>query len=494
MDRNFLAAIAALGGGRNALELVLARVDFGVFVDHPEKGCVYANDEVLRMFEMDWQTFRGFGWAKAVVHEDMETLREAIERYEREKSRIEVQYRIEVPDGSRRAIHVFGQAVLDEAGKHVGSVMLGREVTAERAVTERATQLQKLEAIGTLAGRVAHDFNNVLTPIMFSASTLAGESLTRVGRTSVETIIAGAEHAAAMTRQLLSLSRQRVEEKNMTNLDAEIDDKRTFLQQLAGERVELQLALSARDVEIPVAPHELTQILLNLIVNARDASSGAGTVLVETARRGTYVDVRVTDRGSGMSPEIQERIFEPFFSTKDADRGTGLGLYTVRELVGRAGGRIAVDSRPGHGTTMTLTFPCVAASPDEARDARATESVPPCRVLIVDDNAALRQTLAYVLALRGHDVKASADLGRSLELLATERFDLIVTDVLLADGSGADLVREARARQPDLGVIYMSGFAGDALETLGLDEPRTLFLSKPFHPNRLSSALAEVLR
>ena len=492
MNPNFMAALAELGGGSDALKSVLSKIRFGVFVDHGERGCIYANAEVLRMFEMDWESFRGFGWARVVVPEDMEMMREAIERYEIEKTQIEVQYRINLPDGSRRVIHVVGQAALDDNGDQLGSVMIGRDITHERAVSEQANRLQKLEAVGRLASRVAHDFNNVLTPIMFSTAQLEQEALSDDGRASLDIINSGAQHAAAITRQLLSLSQQQVGDPNLTAVDVELGSKAPLIRQLLGERITMDLRLGAPEAEAMLAPHELAQIILNLASNGRDAIEGNGQVSIETKRRDAFVDVVVTDNGSGMSEGTQRQVFEPFFTTKTPDRGTGLGLFTVRELVQRAGGSIALRTALGEGTTFTLSFPCVVRSAEVAADARAAADLPPQRVLLVDDNTALRQALAYALALQGHAVKTSADVGRAQELLREEIFDIIVTDILLPDGNGVELVKDARQVQPEIRVIYISGFAGGVHNELGLDCPHTVFLAKPFHPSRLTAAMSEV--
>ena len=493
MAPSYVAAIRELGAADDAIDAVLSRVSFGVFVDHVEKGCIYANAEVLRMFETDWETFRGFGWANAVLPEDMETLREAIERYEKEKTWIEVQYRIKVPDGSLRAIHVVGKAILDNAGEQRGSVMIGREVTSERAVRDQTIQRQKLEAIGRLSSRIAHDFNNVLTPIMMSSSLLEAEVISEDGRTLLDTITKGVEHAASITRQLLGLSRHSVGERRSTTIDEEIRAMAALLRQLLGETYELALDLDAADAEVGLAPQELAQVILNLAVNARDAMSNSGTVSIATQLRDSFAEISVSDTGSGISEGVRQHMFEPFFTTKSADRGTGLGLFTVRDLVESAGGRIDVRSEVDKGTTIAFRLPCVGFREVTAPLSAIPSDHGSLRILVVEDNSALRQTLAYVLALRRHHVKTSANIGRAKALLDAEEFDVLVTDVLLPDGTGPTLVQHARGLMPSLAIVYMTGFAGDAQEMLDLDDANTTMLEKPFHPNRLAEALAKVM-
>ena len=490
--RSFVGAIRELGVEPDRLDDVFDALDYGVFVDHVEKGCIYANKAILEMFGIDWEAFAGFGWAHAVVPEDMEHLRSAIERYEKEKTWIRVGYRIKVPDGSIRHLRVVGRALLDDEGRQLGSFILGRNVTKERLLEERSTQTQKLEAIGRLAGRVAHDFNNVLTPILFSAAMLEEEQLSKEGSSLLGTIQQSVDHAVAITRQLLGLSRQRVHERSTSNLDVELVGLRTLLNQLLGETIELRLELTAQGRFVALAPHEIGQIVLNLCVNARDAMSGTGCIAIRTLVSGDDVQLIVEDDGPGISVDVQRRMFEPFFTTKKEGRGTGLGLATVRDLARNAAGKVDVHSELGRGTRVTLTLPSTTAATWTKTAADVSLDVPTKRILLVDDDSALRQTLAYVLALRRHVVKTSASRRRALMMLEQEEFDVLITDVLLADGNGAELVATAREARPNLHVVYMSGFAGEAHDALDLDAPHTVFLQKPFHPNRLAKALVEV--
>lgn len=493
MDRDFFGALDLLGVGPEAMDDVLDALPYAVFVDQVEQGCTYASQEALRMFDMDWDAFRGYGWVNAVLPEDMETLLEAVDRYEREKTWIEVEYRIGLPDESTRTIHVVGKAICDAEGTHLGSVMIGREVTSERVASDRMLQSQKLEAIGRLSGRVAHDINNVLTPILFSAVALEEEPLTDMGREGLATIRQGVDHAASVTRQLLGLSRHDVEESRAVELDAGIHANQVLLRQLLGEGITLKLDLCAEDSIVGMAAHELGQLLLNLGVNGRDAMSNRGELTIRTRIVGEFAELEVSDTGPGIPEDLRVRIFEPFFTTKTADRGTGLGLSTVKSLVDRSGGKIEVQDNEGPGARITVQLPCLYQHKTEVvAPSVAMAQETPLNVLVVDDDSAVRQTLAFVLALRRHKVRIAANASRALELLAEEGFDVLVTDVLLTDGTGPELVEKARTRCPDLRVVYMSGFAGNALTLEDLEKPHTTFLHKPFHPNQLAKAFAEV--
>lgn len=482
-----------LGVGSDALERALDSASFGVIVNHVEDGCIYASAETLRVFDLEWDAFKGFGWMSRVIPADVEALRGTFERYQKDKADSEVQYRIKVSDGSIRAIVATASPVLDADGLQLGSVVVGRLATAERAAAERGVQSQKLEAIGRLAGRVAHDFNNVLTPILCSASMLEHETLSADGRESVDTIIQGVKHAAAITQQLLGLSRQGDRTPRIARLDDEITSMRGMLVQMVGEQVELGLDLQAPDSLIGLAPHELGQVLLNLCVNARDAISGSGRVSVSTHLLGSFLELRVHDSGVGISVDVQHRMFEPFYTTKAPDRGTGLGLSTARDLVRRAGGDIEVHSQLGAGTQMLVTLPSLGSGTPPATRTDPWPEVRPQRILLVDDNTALRQTLAYVLALRDHDVKTSATFARASDLLREGTFDILITDVLLPDGRGDELVSLATEALPGLGIIYITGFAGEEFEMVEGRETAAVLLRKPFHPNEVLDALAQVL-
>ncbi len=494
MRPEFLVAMERLGVPPHALERALGTVPFGVLVSHVEDGCIYASDEVLRMFDMDWNAFRGFGWMSAVIPADVEALRATFERYQQDKTEIEVQYRIAVRDGSTRAVVATASPVLDANDEQIGSVVVGRLATLERALAEQSTRSQKLEAIGRLAGRVAHDFNNVLTPIICSASLLEHEQLTDEEREYVATIVQGAQHAAAMTRQLLGLSRPSEDTASLSNLDAEIGALRTMLIQLLGEQVELTLDLQSPGAWVGLAPHEIGQVLLNLCVNGRDAIGDSGRVTVTTRRDRAFVECRVRDSGTGITRAVQERMFEPFYTTKAPDRGTGLGLSTARDLVRRAGGDITVRSSLGSGTQMIVRVPSLASTRTADPAGNRRVEMDPQRILIVDDNAALRQTLASVLARSHHEVTTCASVARASQWLGEVAFDVLITDVLLPDGRGDALASAALEALGELRVVFITGFGGDDVVLSAHRSARCTVLHKPFHPDDMTDAIAQVLR
>lgn len=482
-----------LGVGLDELDDVFSSAPVGIYVDHTERGCIYANDALLDMFGATFEEFSGFGWARRVHEDDAAGLRDAIHDFEHERGWIDVQYRVVHPDGSLRHIHARVKALLDAEGTHVGSFGSVRDLTLEREQREQSVQRQRLEAVGRLAGRVAHDFNNLLGLIVMTTSMLDEQPDEAERRKSVETILQASEHATAITRQLLGLSRQGVDERATVIVDTELRGLVPLVDQVIGESVDLRLDLGAGGAGIMLAPHELGQIIVNLCVNARDALAGPGTITIATRHVDSRVELVVKDTGPGIPVDVQERMFEPFFTTKGAGRGTGLGLSTVRDLVGRAGGEIRVRSELGSGTTLTIEVPRAAPPSASQRPGERRPVVDPLRVLLVDDNDALRQSVAYALALSGHEVTTAATIASALEQLSQQRFELVVTDVLLPDGEAPQLVSAARADDPNLPIVYITGFAGDAADALDRG-PGTAYLPKPFGPDELAQAIAEAVR
>lgn len=488
---SYFEALATVGVGPENLEEVLAQADFGVYVDHVEQGCVYANPALLDVFGVSWDAFRGFGWARSVHEQDTQMLRDAIHRFEEEREWIDVRYRVVRPDESVRVVHARVKAIVDASGIQLGAIGVTRDVTTEHAFQDRAAHTQKLEAIGQLAGRVAHDFNNLLTSVLCSVSLLELEPIDDEARVHTDAIHQALDHGSAITRQLLSLSRQRVDSAAIVDVDSELRGIQTLLEQLLGETITLNLELNAPGAAARIASHEVSQIVLNLCVNARDAMSGRGRIDVRTRIRDDVVELEVADAGPGIAAEIREQMFEPFFTTKPDGRGTGLGLSTVRDLVVRVGGAIEVHSSE-NGTRMVIVLPKLTLPLAEVRAPSESVDVVARRILLVDDNDALRQSLGYALALDGHDVKTASSVATALEMFEGFNFDVLVTDVLLGDGNGPELAKQARATHWNLAVVFISGFAGEAHEAIDVDAPRTVYLQKPFDPRRLGEAIAEV--
>jgi two-component system cell cycle sensor histidine kinase/response regulator CckA len=366
--------------------------------------------------------------------------------------------------------------------------------------------------VGRLAGGVAHDFNNLLTIITGRAHVLLREPLADhpSARRHIELISKTAERAGALTRQLLAFSRKQVLQPRVIELVALIEDLAPMLQRLVGEHIELRTTLDAGVGRVRADPSQMEQVLLNLAVNARDAMPRGGTLTIELTpatlpeaeggegdlpRAGVALVVR--DTGVGIPPEVQAHLFEPFFTTKAPGKGTGLGLATVYGIVTQSGGSIRIASEPGVGTSVMIWLPCtgdqVEAVPVAARDpgdARGRETI-----LLVEDEDDIRDLVAETLQERGYTVIQARDGADALRVVtpAGPPIDLVLTDVVMPNMGGRDLVRQLSARHPRLSVLYISGYTVDALGEHGVLESGTNLLYKPFSPQQLLVRLREVL-
>jgi NO-binding membrane sensor protein with MHYT domain len=390
--------------------------------------------------------------------------------------------------------------------------MLDRWLRARAEHIERRRESQKLEAIGQLAGGIAHDFNNLLTAIIGHAAFVlealpAGSAV----RDDVREIDRAAHRAAELTQQLLAFSRRQMLCPAPLDLNRVSTDTMRMLQRIIGERIAVTLALEPTLGATRGDRAQIEQVIVNLVVNARDAMPHGGRLIIETdnvdlqpldvgqhldAEPGAYVMLAITDTGTGMTPEIQARIFDPFFTTKEVGRGTGLGLSTVYGIVKQSGGSISVYSEPGHGSTFKVYLPRVGdvepeVASESARDiTRGTETI-----LIVEDDTAVRALAVRTLRARGYTVLEARDGAEALRLV-NERpgsLDLLITNVVLPSLTGPELARQLRQQQDRLRVLFMSGFPGVAVLGNGELAEGSAFLSKVFTPEVLAQKVRELL-
>jgi len=387
------------------------------------------------------------------------------------------------------------------------------EITERKELEQQLLQSQKMEAVGQLAGGVAHDFNNILTAIVGYADLLAAE-LRGDSRQleDVEEIRKAARRAAALTRQLLSFSRKEVLDPKIIDVNDVVMNLDKMLRSLISENIELKTML-ADDIEAArVDPNQLEQVIMNLAINARDAMPEGGTLTVETANAtldddyasrhvsvipGDYVMIAVTDTGCGMSEEIKARIFEPFFTTKPAGRGTGLGLSTVYGIVKQSGGNIWLYSEPGKGTTFKIYLPAIEALPEDIGKAAPAEVTRRGKgtVLLVEDDEQLRRLTHRALAAQGYEV-LEADRGRAALDGARRHqgtIELLLTDIVMPDTNGRKLADTLRAARPGLKVLYMSGYPDRAIVNNGMLEPGDAYIAKPFTTEAITRKVRELL-
>jgi PAS domain S-box-containing protein len=390
--------------------------------------------------------------------------------------------------------------VRDDRGDISHFVSVKRDVSNRRRFEEQLRQSQKMEAIGRLAGGVAHDFNNILGVIMGYGEILkrripAADPL----QGKVAEILKAADSAAGLTRQLLAFSRKQVLQPRVLDLNLVVADMDKMLRRLIGEDIELKTSLREPLGSVRADPGQIEQVLMNLVVNARDAMPGAGSLLIETAAvdldasslalhpgalPGPHVLLAVSDTGEGMDKETTSRIFEPFFTTKAVGKGTGLGLSTVYGIVEQSGGLIEVYSEKGVGTTFKVYLPRIEGSvvrmPVEA--VQPPPHAVSKTVLLVEDESALRSMIGETLTEGGYRVLEANTPRQALDMAGAHDGPIhaVLTDVIMPGMSGRELAEKIALIRPDTPVIYMSGYTDDAIGHHGLLDPGTLFLQKPF--------------
>ena len=406
---------------------------------------------------------------------------------------------------------------LSQSHAHKRSVAEKERTDALEALHNTEKQLvqsQKLEAVGRLAGGISHDFNNLLTVIL-GYSDITKRNLPEGDplRRNVDEIVKASERAASLTRQLLAFSRKQVMQPRVFDLNTVVSDLEKMLRRMIGEDIELRVNSESDLGNIKADPVQLEQVLMNLVVNARDAMPKGGKLSIETANvyldesysqdhvsvvPGHYVMLAISDTGCGMNEETRLRIFEPFFTTKEQGKGTGLGLSMVYGIVKQSGGNIWVYSEEGHGTTFKIYFPRVTAEAEEYRRAAHGLEVEGGNetILLVEDAEWVRTLARQVLESAGYRVLEAGNADTAIKLCESingDRIDLLLTDVVMPGMSGNDMSRILLAKHPGMPVLYMSGYTDDAIVQHGVLEAGINFLQKPFTPAALALKVREVL-
>ncbi len=387
------------------------------------------------------------------------------------------------------------------------------DLTSRKALEAELQQAQKMEAIGRLAGGIAHDFNNVLTAVLsYCELLLADLAPGHPNRGDVEQIALAGERAAGLTRQLLAFSRRQVLQPRPISLAEVVRQAEGMLRPLLGAHLELRLAVAPRVATIVADPGQMQQVVLNLALNARDAMPRGGLLEIAVGDRlleatdparpagaapGRYVELTVRDTGTGMDAETLAHVFEPFFTTKGPGRGTGLGLSTVHGIVEQSGGHLGVESEPGRGTTFRVCFPAVDGAPeaDPPRDPQDPVRGDDETILLVEDDAIVRRLAREVLTRAGYRVLEAADGGEALRLCERHDgpIDLMICDVIMPRMTGPQLVERLPWKRAATRVLYVSGYAEDAIRWHGALSPGTELLPKPFTPETLTRKVRELL-
>ena len=441
-------------------------------------------------------------WVERIHPDDVAGYRDAVAKLRDRGEPMHLEYRVRHENGSWLVLDDAGALLRGERGGADRAVGVLSDVTERKALEAQLRHAQKMEAVGLLAGGVAHDFNNLLLTVQGRAELLlAGLRERGDERRQVEEIQSAAERAAHLTRQLLAFSRRQPLRPRVVDLNALVLDLADMLRRLIGEDVELSLGLDPALGRVRADPGVLDQVVMNLVVNARDAMPRGGRVMLETAnveRRGApCVALAVRDTGIGMDAQTRARIFEPYFTTKDPGRGTGLGLSTVDGIVRQSGGQIEVESAPGKGSTFRVLLPRVEGEIEAAPPELAAPATPGGgeTLLLVEDDDAARELLVEFFEGRGFDVIAAASGREALHLAEQQEREirLLFTDLGLADMRGTEVAAALAAKIPDLRIVFVSGYTQETVgDAMGLGG-RTAFLHKPFRLREAERRVRELL-
>jgi PAS domain S-box-containing protein len=384
-------------------------------------------------------------------------------------------------DGHEIDVSLTLSPVRDADGAVVAIAEIARDISARKELERALLQSQKLESVGRLAGGIAHDFNNLMTGVIgFSELALARLDPDDPVRQFVEEAKRSGQRATELTQRLLAFGRRQTFRPRSLDLNHVVGGMETLMRRLLGEGIELVFALAPAPVPLVADRAQLEQVVMNLAINARDAMEGRGRLTIATGCEDDEVTLVVTDTGAGMDDRTQAKIFEPFFTTKEEGKGTGLGLSTVFGIVHQSGGRIALESRVGVGTTFAVTLPRSEDAPVHA-DAPAVQAFPGSgagSVLVVEDDEAIRDLVRVVLEPAGYEVSVAAG---GEEALRFSDPDLLITDILMPGMNGRELADRMLERAPGTRVLFISGYAGEDVQ---LDEGAR-FLAKPFTPGEL---------
>jgi signal transduction histidine kinase/ActR/RegA family two-component response regulator len=420
---------------------------------------------------------------------------EALEHLHREVSQLMAQAGSQLLLGTKRSWVQVPAATAEELLDRVGNLIATRN-----QLEEQLRQSQKLDAIGHLAGGIAHDFNNLLTAILGYNAMLSDEIQDRPEALEYAAEVRmAAEKAGALTFQLLAFSRRQVIQPLVLDLNASVANMEKMLRRIVGEDIELEVRAADELHLVRADPSQVDQLIMNLVVNARDAMPEGGKLTVETCNAeltreysglhigvqpGHYAMLAVSDTGMGMDAATRSRIFEPFFTTKDPGKGTGLGLSIVYGIVKQSGGDIFVYSEPGLGTSFKVFLPMVAgeANRKSARTHQMHPAVGGESILLVEDEDQVRNLTRVMLKREGYRVLEAASGDEALALIGNrrERIDLLLTDIVMPRMRGTELAKEARALRPKLKVLYMSGYTDTSVVSRGAIEPGAPFIQKPF--------------
>jgi PAS domain S-box-containing protein len=400
-------------------------------------------------------------------------------------------------------------ALSDPNGAVIGTCISARLIAKYRMLQSQLRQTGKLETVGRLAGGIAHDFNNLLTVISgyngMIMTALPPESEMREWSIQVDK---AAERAVLLTNQLLTFSRREVTRPKVLNINDLVEDLHKMLRRIVGEDIRITLSLEPGIENVRADPGQISQVFTNLVANARDAMPRGGQLTIATRGAhfdtpvahhefelapGPYVEITVTDTGTGMDQETREHLFEPFFTTKSKGKGTGLGLSIVSGIVAQLRGEISVVSKPGTGTTFTIYLPATREPVERFMAAASVAASPDIAILIVEDDGDLRHLIRHMLLAESYTVYETADAQEAIRICQTVHIDLLLADVVMPDLNGFELAATLLRSNPSLRTMYMSGYVGDAVVPQESSGAGHNFLQKPFTAARLNEQIISLL-
>jgi two-component system, cell cycle sensor histidine kinase and response regulator CckA len=483
----------------------------------PDATLTFVNDSYCEYFGIRAEDAIGSNLVECFAPKDRETMAVLIAGVTRDKPVAGGEYLVMARADQQRWTHWTAIGIFDADGQLTAIQLTGRDIhdrvmaeEGRQKLEQQLLQSQKMEALGQLAGGIAHDFNNLLTVIAGHTDMLLSDKSNNPARHDLQQIRQASDRAASMTRQLLAFSRQSVLEPKVINLNTVVAQMETMLRRAIGEHIELIVHAAPDAHAVKADPDQLGRALLNMAINARDAMPDGGKLVIETrnvvlpdltgtvADAGTtpYVLLTMSDTGSGMTAETRSRLFEPFYTTKEQGKGTGLGLAVVDGIVKQSGGRIDVYSEPGAGTTFKVYLPATQAQdttalpPSDGRVPRGTETV-----LLVEDEPAVREMTQAALQRHGYTVLPAASGAEALQIARANHgaINVVLTDVVMPGMSGPQLVERLREDQPRLAALFMSGYTSDAVLRHGIETGEADFLQKPFSTSALAIKLRQVL-
>ncbi|MEO6095113.1 MAG: MEDS domain-containing protein [Fibrobacteria bacterium] len=464
-----------------------------------------------------WLEFTGHPWSAeldreptdGIHHDDMEKTRQAFSQAMLTRTPFHIEYRYRRFDGVYRWILDAGTPRFSHDNVFLGFIGSAIDITGHKETEDQLRQAQKMEAIGRLAGGIAHDFNNLLTAINgYSEMALVLVEGNENLMDYLGEIKRSGERAASLTQQLLAYSRKQILAPTVFDLNETVADMDRMLRRLIGENIRMELALEPNLGLVRADPGQIQQIILNLVLNARDAMQGGGRLVFETANvildkaqdpqvSRPHAMLAVRDTGTGMTAEVRSRIFEPFFTTKEVGKGTGLGLSSAYGIIRQSGGIINVESEPGRGSLFRIYLPIVEADRYNADvgNGRTPESARPSEtILLVEDEDAVRTFIQRTLQSQGYTILEAKDGHAAIALGETCRhIDLLLTDVVMPDMNGAALADKLKALHPDIRVLFMSGYTDNIFLPGGVSDPASKFLQKPFGQADLHLKVRELL-